>query len=46
MSELISALHDAGLEIAEGPAERRDGAALFLHDSDGVHVELQIKNSG
>ena len=46
MSELIAALRDAGLEIAEGPTERRDGAAVFLHDPDGVRVELQIKNSG
>jgi glyoxylase I family protein len=46
MNELIAALREAGLEIAEGPTERRDGAAVFLHDPDGVRVELQIKNSG
>jgi hypothetical protein len=46
MNELIAALREAGLEIVEGPTERRDGAAVFLHDPDGVRVELQIKNSG
>ena len=46
MNELIASLHEAGLEIVEGPTERRDGAAVFLHDPDGVRVELQIKNSG
>jgi catechol 2,3-dioxygenase-like lactoylglutathione lyase family enzyme len=46
MSELVAALREAGLEIAEGPSERRDGAAVLLHDPDGVRVELQIKNSG
>jgi glyoxylase I family protein len=46
MGELIAAVREAGLEIAEGPTERRDGAALFLHDPDGVRVELQIKNAG
>jgi catechol 2,3-dioxygenase-like lactoylglutathione lyase family enzyme len=46
MSELVAALHEAGLEIADGPTRRRDGAALFLHDPDGVRVELQIKNAG
>ena len=45
MSELIAALREAGLEIADGPTERRDGAALFVRDPDGVRVELQIKNS-
>ena len=45
MNELIAALREAGLEIADGPTERRDGAALFVRDPDGVRVELQIKNS-
>ena len=45
MSELIPALREAGLEIAEGPTDRRDGAAVLLHDPDGVRVELQIKDS-
>jgi glyoxylase I family protein len=45
MSELIAALHEAGLEIVDGPTGRRDGAALFLHDPDDVRVELQIKNA-
>jgi catechol 2,3-dioxygenase-like lactoylglutathione lyase family enzyme len=46
MSELMAALHEAGLEIADGPTGRRNGASLFLRDPDGVRVELQIKNSG
>jgi hypothetical protein len=46
MSELIAELHEAGLEIADGPTGRRDGTALFLHDPDSVRVELQIKNAG
>jgi metallothiol transferase len=45
-SDLIAALGEAGIEIARGPIERRDGVAVFLHDPDGIRVELQIKNEG
>ena len=44
IGDLIAGLREAGIEIAKGPIDRRDGAALFVTDPDGVRVELQIKN--
>ena len=41
--ELIADLRQAGVEDVRGPVERRDGTAVFIHDPDGVEVELQIK---
>jgi catechol 2,3-dioxygenase-like lactoylglutathione lyase family enzyme len=43
MDEVTAALKRAGIEIAGGPTARRDGAAVFLVDPDGVRVELQLK---
>jgi catechol 2,3-dioxygenase-like lactoylglutathione lyase family enzyme len=43
MDEVVADLKRAGIEIAGGPTARRDGAALFLVDPDGVRVELQLK---
>ena len=43
MDEVVAALKRAGIGIAGGPTARRDGAALFLVDPDGVRVELQLK---
>ena len=43
VDELIADLRGAGLDIVRGPVERRDGTAVFVHDPDGVRVELQIK---
>ena len=43
VDDVISDLRQAGIEIARGPMERRDGTALFVHDPDGVRVELQLK---
>ncbi|MGE5615409.1 MAG: VOC family protein [Bacillota bacterium] len=41
--EIAAGLKEAGIEIARGPIQRRDGTAFFVHDPDGVHVELQLK---
>jgi len=41
--EVTAGLENAGIEIARGPIRRRDGIAFFVHDPDGVHVELQLK---
>lgn len=41
--EVIAALGHAGIVIAKGPEKRRDGEAVFVHDPDGVRVELQLK---
>jgi catechol 2,3-dioxygenase-like lactoylglutathione lyase family enzyme len=40
---LIAALHEAGIAIASGPVKRSDGNALFVHDPDGLRVELLVK---
>ena len=40
---LIADLRQAGIEIVSGPVARRDGTAVFVHDPDGVRVELQLK---
>ena len=42
MDDLVAELRQAGVDIARGPVERRDGTALFVHDPDGVRVELRI----
>jgi glyoxylase I family protein len=43
IDDVVAGLMSAGIEIAGGPMERRDGAAVFLVDPDGVKVELQLK---
>ena len=45
IGDVVTAVLAAGLEIASGPSERRDGAALFLTDPDGARVELQIQHA-
>jgi catechol 2,3-dioxygenase-like lactoylglutathione lyase family enzyme len=44
VDDVIADLRQAGIDIVRGPVERRDGMALFVHDPDGVRVELQLKN--
>src|SRR5215510_13546241 len=41
--DVIADLRQAGIDVAKGPEKRRDGAAVFVHDPDGVRVELQLK---
>ena len=43
IDDVIASLRQAGIDIAKGPDRRRDGVALFVHDPDGVRVELQLK---
>jgi glyoxylase I family protein len=43
IDDVIADLRQAGIAIVRGPVERRDGTALFVHDPDGVRVELQLK---
>ncbi|HEV8439768.1 MAG TPA: VOC family protein [Methylomirabilota bacterium] len=43
IDDVIADLRQAGIDIVRGPMERRDGSALFVHDPDGVRVELQLK---
>ena len=43
VDDVIADLRQAGIETVRGPVERRDGTALFVHDPDGVRVELQLK---
>ena len=40
---VIAELRQVGIDLVRGPVERRDGTALFVHDPDGVRVELQLK---
>lgn len=44
IDEVMADLRAAGHVIVRGPVER-DATALFLHDPDGVRVELQLKRS-
>ena len=44
IDEVVKDLQQAGIAIASGPVKRRDGMALFVHDPDGVRVELQLKH--
>jgi hypothetical protein len=43
IDDVIADLRQAGIAVVRGPVERRDGAALFVHDPDGVRVELQLE---
>jgi glyoxylase I family protein len=44
VDEVIAGLQEVGIALVRGPIKRRDGTALFVHDPDGVRVELQLKN--
>lgn len=43
IDDVIADLQQVGIDIVRGPVKRRDGTALFVHDPDGVRVELQLK---
>jgi catechol 2,3-dioxygenase-like lactoylglutathione lyase family enzyme len=43
IDDVIADLRQGGIDIVRDPVERRDGTALFVHDPDGVRVELQLK---
>jgi hypothetical protein len=45
IEDLVAALREAALDIASGPRKRRDGAAVFLNDPNGVRVELRIRGA-
>ena len=45
IDDVIASLQQAGIDVVKGPEDRRDGVALFVHDPDGVRVELQLKTS-
>jgi len=40
--DVIAGLRQAGIPIVKGPVERRDGTSVFVHDPDGVRVELRV----
>ena len=42
IDDVIARLRGAGLAIARGPVERRSATSVFVHDPDGVRVELQL----
>ena len=42
IADVVAGLRHAGLEITRGPVERRDGTSVFVHDPDGVRVELRV----
>jgi len=44
IDDLIAALHESAIDIANSPVKRSDGAALFVHDPDGLRVELLVKD--
>jgi lactoylglutathione lyase len=44
IDDLITALAEAGIGIVSGPVERSDGNALFIHDPDGLRVELLVRD--
>ena len=43
IDDVVADLQRVGIAVVRGPIKRRDGMALFLHDPDGVRVELQLK---
>lgn len=44
IEDVIAGLRAVGIDVVAGPTKRRDGASVFVHDPDGVRVELQLKN--
>jgi len=44
VDDVIADLRRMGIDTVGGPEKRRDGMALFVHDPDGVRVELQLKH--
>ena len=45
IEDVVGGLRAVGIDIAAGPTKRRDGSSVFVHDPDGVRVELQLKNA-
>ncbi len=45
IEDVIAGLRAVGIDVVAGPTKRRDGSSVFVHDPDGVRVELQLKNS-
>jgi glyoxylase I family protein len=43
IDDLVGSLRQAGVNIAKGPVQRRDGISLFVSDPDGCRVELIVK---
>jgi len=42
IDDLVAHLRQARIDIVKGPVERRDGRSVFVHDPDGVRVELRL----
>ena len=45
IEDVVADLKQVGITVERGPIKRRDGMALFVHDPDGIRVELQLKNA-
>lgn len=43
IEDLVGALRQAGVTVAKGPVQRRDGISLFVSDPDDCRVELIVK---
>ena len=43
IDEVVADLRQTGIDVVKGPEQRPYGMALFVHDPDGVRVELQLK---
>lgn len=42
---VIADLRQAGIDVGKGAEQRRDGTSVYLHDPDGVRVELLLKKT-
>ena len=45
IEDVVGGLRAVGIDIVASPGQRRDGSSVFVHDPDGVRVELQLKNA-
>ena len=43
--DVIADLQRAGIDVGKGAEQRRDGTSVYLHDPDGVRVELLLKRT-
>jgi glyoxylase I family protein len=43
IDDLLEGLRQTGVSVVRGPVARRDGTSVFVHDPDGVRVELFLE---
>jgi catechol 2,3-dioxygenase-like lactoylglutathione lyase family enzyme len=45
IDDVVADLQRAGIDTGKGAEQRRDGTSVYIHDPDGVRVELLLKKA-